>query len=238
MRYNSWLHAAPSLLNLPLDPEKGGPAAVFRALQENAAIVAHRNLEAVFTSPRSAPFARIIFPANGGAAPLPHWAQILADVVGLPVAVPEVKEATALGCAALAASGARFFADAGEAGRSWTRLGPSIEPGPRCARPTTGPRTGGSALTLPSAPSSSTGSPRRCGVRPAHEARNEEREMLIQLVRIRVQPGHRNTFIAAFTLNCEGTRKEPGNLRFDLLCDPDDENSFSVYENLPRRGGT
>lgn len=54
--------------------------------------------------------------------------------------------------------------------------------------------------------------------------------MLIQLVRIRVKPGHRDAFIEAFRGNCEGTRQEPGNLRFDLLCDPDDENSFSVYE--------
>ncbi|AGT10728.1 antibiotic biosynthesis monooxygenase [Paracoccus aminophilus] len=54
--------------------------------------------------------------------------------------------------------------------------------------------------------------------------------MLIQLVRIEVKPGHRDTFLEAFTINCEGTRKEPGNLRFDLLCDPEDENKFSVYE--------
>ena len=46
----------------------------------------------------------------------------------------------------------------------------------------------------------------------------------------REMPIHRDEFIAAFQGNCEGTRKEPGNLRFDLLCDPKDENSFSVYE--------
>lgn len=54
--------------------------------------------------------------------------------------------------------------------------------------------------------------------------------MLIQLVMIDVRPGTRDTLIEAFRINCEGTRREPGNLRFDLLCDPDDENSFTVYE--------
>ena len=54
--------------------------------------------------------------------------------------------------------------------------------------------------------------------------------MLIQLVRIEVRPGTRDTFLEAFAINCAGTRAEPGNLRFDLLSDPDDENRFSVYE--------
>lgn len=127
MRYNAWLHAAPSLLNLPLDAEKGGPAAVFRALQENAAIVARRNLDAVFALAGRRPD-HIVF--AGGAAKSAHWTQILADVTGLPVAVPEVTEAAALGCAALAAAGAGHFADPGEAGRAWTRLGPLVTPDP------------------------------------------------------------------------------------------------------------
>jgi autoinducer 2-degrading protein len=54
--------------------------------------------------------------------------------------------------------------------------------------------------------------------------------VLIQLVNIKVKPGHRDTFIEAFEINCDGTRRESGNIRFDLLCDPDDENNFSVYE--------
>ncbi|MGC9445585.1 antibiotic biosynthesis monooxygenase [Cereibacter sphaeroides] len=54
--------------------------------------------------------------------------------------------------------------------------------------------------------------------------------MLIQLVNIKVQDGTRETFLEAFRLNCDGTRKEPGNIRFDLLHDPADENNFFVYE--------
>lgn len=54
--------------------------------------------------------------------------------------------------------------------------------------------------------------------------------MLIQLVQIQVRPGQRDAFIDAFRINWQGARSEPGNIRFDLLCDPDDENSFSCYE--------
>ena len=54
--------------------------------------------------------------------------------------------------------------------------------------------------------------------------------MLVQLVSIEVLPGHRDEFIEAFRINWEGTRQEPGNLRFDLLCDPEDQNRFTVYE--------
>lgn len=54
--------------------------------------------------------------------------------------------------------------------------------------------------------------------------------MLIQLVHIQVQPGKRDAFVEAFRLNWQGAQTEPGNIRFDLLCDPEDENNFSVYE--------
>ncbi|MCF3974257.1 antibiotic biosynthesis monooxygenase [Paracoccus salsus] len=54
--------------------------------------------------------------------------------------------------------------------------------------------------------------------------------MLIQLVSIEVLPGHRDDFLEAFRINWQGTQREPGNLRFDLLCDPEDDNRFTVYE--------
>ncbi len=88
MRYGDWFHAAPSLLNLSLDPAASGPAAIFRALQENAAIVARRNLESVFALTGHRP-ERLVF--AGGAAKSAHWSQILADVTGLTVVTPEVK---------------------------------------------------------------------------------------------------------------------------------------------------
>ncbi len=54
--------------------------------------------------------------------------------------------------------------------------------------------------------------------------------MFVQLVHIRIKPGHVEEFLDVFRINFEGTRKEPGNRRFDVLRDPDDENHFVIYE--------
>lgn len=54
--------------------------------------------------------------------------------------------------------------------------------------------------------------------------------MLIQMVSIKVKEGHAAEFLEAFRINYEGTRSEPGNLRFDVLRDPQDENTFLIYE--------
>ncbi|PZO79475.1 MAG: autoinducer-2 (AI-2) modifying protein LsrG [Mesorhizobium amorphae] len=54
--------------------------------------------------------------------------------------------------------------------------------------------------------------------------------MLIQLVNINVVPGHEAEFLEAFRINYEGTRKEAGNLRFDVLRDPENESRFFIYE--------
>ncbi len=54
--------------------------------------------------------------------------------------------------------------------------------------------------------------------------------MFVQLVTINVKSGSRTAFLNAIRINLEGTRQEPGNVRFDLLVDPDDETLFSIYE--------
>lgn len=54
--------------------------------------------------------------------------------------------------------------------------------------------------------------------------------MLIQMVNIIVKPGQVDEFLDAFRINFEGTRKEPGNLRFDVLRDPENTDRFMVYE--------
>jgi autoinducer 2 (AI-2) kinase len=127
MRYGAWIHAAPSLLNLSLDPERSGPPAIFRALQENAAIVAARNLATVFELAGRRPD-RLLF--AGGASRSAAWAQILADVMGLPVTTARVKEATALGCACAAAAGTGAFASPAEAGLAWSASEATFEPNP------------------------------------------------------------------------------------------------------------
>ena len=94
MHYGKWYHAAPSFLNLSLDPNLSSKGAMFRALEENAAIVSMLNLEAIFkftgVKSDSITFA-------GGASKGDLWSQILADVTGKEVKIPNVNEATSLG---------------------------------------------------------------------------------------------------------------------------------------------
>jgi autoinducer 2 (AI-2) kinase len=94
MHYGKWYHAAPSFLNLSLDTEKCSKAAIFRSLEENAAIVSMLNLESIFeftgVQTDTVTFA-------GGASKGPLWSQILADVTQKEIRIPKVNEATALG---------------------------------------------------------------------------------------------------------------------------------------------
>ncbi|WP_049095250.1 FGGY-family carbohydrate kinase, partial [Klebsiella oxytoca] len=67
-------------------------------------------------------FDSLVFAGGGAKGAL--WSQILSDVTGLPVRVPEVREATALGCAIAAGTGAGLYADmatTGERQVSWYR---------------------------------------------------------------------------------------------------------------------
>ncbi len=54
--------------------------------------------------------------------------------------------------------------------------------------------------------------------------------MFVQLVHIRLKPGCVEEFLDVFRINYEGTRAEPGNYRFDVLQDPEDQNHFVIYE--------
>lgn len=54
--------------------------------------------------------------------------------------------------------------------------------------------------------------------------------MFVQFVTINVKPGFTDQFEAAFKINYEGTRKEPGNIRFDVLRNQDDPNRYTIYE--------
>jgi (4S)-4-hydroxy-5-phosphonooxypentane-2,3-dione isomerase len=54
--------------------------------------------------------------------------------------------------------------------------------------------------------------------------------MFVQLVHIRIKPGRLQEFFEVFRVNFDGTRAEPGNYRFDVLQDAEDENHFVIYE--------
>ena len=66
-------------------------------------------MENSFVCPAGIAPSEIVF--AGGASKGDIWCQILADVLGLPVKVPVVKEATALGAAILAGYGVGVFPD-------------------------------------------------------------------------------------------------------------------------------
>ncbi|MCX6076367.1 MAG: autoinducer-2 kinase [Campylobacterales bacterium] len=106
MKYGKWYHAAPSFLNLSLDPKICNRASMFRSLQENACIVSCINLEKIreFTGVATE---EIVF--AGGASRGKLWSQILADVTGCRVKIPRVTEATALGAAIAAGVGAGVY---------------------------------------------------------------------------------------------------------------------------------
>ena len=127
MNYGAWIHAAPSFLNLSLDLGKSGVPVLFRALMENAAIVSRSHLEIIasFTdaNPQSIIFA-------GGAAKSDLWSQIVADVLQLPVRIPVVKEATALGAALCAAVATGSYSSLAEAGTAVVRWEKTLEPNP------------------------------------------------------------------------------------------------------------
>ncbi len=121
MHFKNWYHAAPSFINLSIDPEKCNKPTLFRALEENAAIVSACNLDMIarFSGVRAK---SLVFSGGGSKGKL--WCQILSDVTGVPVNVPVVKEATALGCAIAAGVAAGVYsslADTGEALVRWER---------------------------------------------------------------------------------------------------------------------
>ena len=56
-------------------------------------------------------------------------------------------------------------------------------------------------------------------------------------VTIRVLPGHADAFVAATRANAEAARREPKNIRFDVLRAVDDPGRFFFYEVYVDEGG-
>lgn len=126
MNFGAWYHAAPSFLNMSIAPGHTTTASLFRALQENAAIVSAENLRRVIAFSGTEISGPVTF--AGGASKGALWAQTLSDVLQREVAIPVVREATALGCAAAAAVGAGQFANLEEAGRMFARTEKIVKP--------------------------------------------------------------------------------------------------------------
>lgn len=119
MNFINWKHAAPTFTNFELDPTKFNKYTFYRAILENTAFVTKGHLELVQETTKNLP-KEVIF--AGGASKGPLWCQILADVLNIPVKVPVVKEATALGAAILAGYGVGIYDDISKAAKELVKI--------------------------------------------------------------------------------------------------------------------
>lgn len=101
-----------------------GSSHLLRSVYEATAYGNRHILERLHTL--GVPSERIV--ACGGGTRSSLWLQIIADVAGLPIHLPEVADATSLGTAMCAAVGAGAFTDLPAAGAAMVRLASSIEP--------------------------------------------------------------------------------------------------------------
>jgi autoinducer 2 (AI-2) kinase len=126
MNFIAWRHAAPAFMNFDLDPEQFNKYTFYRAIMENTALVTLGHLRLVEQATGNRP-EKIVF--AGGASKSALWPQILADVLGIPVEVPAVKEATALGAALLAGKGIGLYQDIKATARSLVKIEKQFVPG-------------------------------------------------------------------------------------------------------------
>ncbi len=101
-------------------------AHMIRAILEGGACIVRRVQEAILRLGERVQEMRLV----GGAAGSDLWAQIKADVLGLPIRRMAIREASALGAAILAAVGAGLFPDVPAAAEAMTGVGELIQPRP------------------------------------------------------------------------------------------------------------
>ena len=106
MNFICWKHASPTFTNFELDPVRFSRYTFYRAILDNTAMLVKGHMDLVREATGLMPN-EVIF--AGGAAKSPLWSQILADVLGMNVKVPQVKEATALGAAIIAGYGVGIY---------------------------------------------------------------------------------------------------------------------------------
>jgi autoinducer 2 (AI-2) kinase len=123
-----WVQASPSFLGFDVTrPAASNRLASIRALEEQAAYSARGHFE-IISELTSKTYGELVF--TGGAAKGHLWPQIVADVIGLPVRVPVVKESTALGAAFCAGVGTGLYRDLTEVADTLVRFERTFEPEP------------------------------------------------------------------------------------------------------------
>lgn len=125
MNYINWRHATPAFMNFNLDVAAFNKYTFYRAIMENTALVTrgHRDLVSgiggIGASANKAP-STITF--AGGAAKSALWSQIVADTLNTRIAVPVVKEASALGTAIMAGFGVGLYKDIPSAAKKIAKI--------------------------------------------------------------------------------------------------------------------
>ncbi len=123
-----WIHASPAFVQFNVgDPANSGKKQCIRAIEEAAAYVSYGHLQVIEELTRQS-IDHVVF--TGGASKGTLWQRILADVLGLPVRVPRVKESTALGAAIFAGVGAGIFADVASAAQKVVGFEKVLDPDP------------------------------------------------------------------------------------------------------------
>jgi autoinducer 2 (AI-2) kinase len=126
MDVKRWVQGPPSFIGFDVgDPARTDRRACIRAVQEQSAFASRGHLD-IIEGLTGRTVESIVF--TGGAARGRLWPRIVADVLGVTVHVPEVKESTALGAAMLAGVGAGLHPDLGTVARSMARFERTIEP--------------------------------------------------------------------------------------------------------------
>jgi autoinducer 2 (AI-2) kinase len=123
-----WIHASPAFVQFNVgDPAHSGRKECIRAIEEAAAYVSYGHLQ-VIEEITGRPIDHAVF--TGGASKGTLWPRVLADVLGIPVSVPRVKESTALGAAMFAGIGAGLYPDVATAARQVVSFEATLEPDP------------------------------------------------------------------------------------------------------------
>jgi autoinducer-2 kinase len=131
MQASRWVHAAPAFVGFDVaNPARAGRVECFRAVEESAAYATRGHMRIVEEVAEIEVREAVL---TGGAAKGTLWPQIVADALGVPVLIPEVKESTALGAALYAGVGSGLFPDAGEAAGRLVRFERTLEPDPDAA---------------------------------------------------------------------------------------------------------
>ncbi len=123
-----WIHAAPAFVQFDVgNPANSGKKECIRAIEEAAAYVSYGHMR-VIEQVTGRTCDHVVF--TGGASKGALWQRVLADVLGLPVMVPLVKESTALGAAIFAGIGAGLYPDVTTAADQVVSFEKTVEPDP------------------------------------------------------------------------------------------------------------